>query len=538
VTPERYEYVMVGSGVAGATLASQILDRDPGAAILILEAGPRVPEKDRRGWWDYVLSGRKPYDFCLDVEGENTTIGDVNWGFFDSRVMVYGGSTSHWGGWSLRYQPEDFNLWTNTGEGADWPIDYQDLRDYYHLAEQFLSVCGDLSESWNQIRQDQPYPLPPYGWTAADGVMLEGFEAAGIEPGQMPLARYRRCLTTGTCKYCPFGSRFTAQAVLEDLESDPRYPNLTIRSSTVVNQIVLRSKHLVEGVEYLDSITGETATALADTVVVCAGTYESPKLLRRSESVHWPDGIGNQKDLVGRFIVSHSFLRVSGQFPTNPEHWLQELDFPTLMSRQYDAPEYQKDGKIFLFKNRALPNVDIAALMIAGKSRAEINAVLGGPMQFELQAFYEEKGQWGNRLSPKKAKNRFGLPLTEIRYFRNPDFPRQAQSRLALMKPVFEAMGIKNVSASADDPGGHHSTGTCRMAETVDKGVVDENLRVFDTENLYVCSNAAFPTCAAVNPTLTLVAMSMRLADHLSPLPPYRLIPAAGGRTGDADSVL
>ena len=96
------------------------------------------------------------------------------------------------------------------------------------------------------------------------------------------------------------------------------------------------------------------------------------------------------------------------------------------------------------------------------------------------------------------------------------------------MKPVFEAMGIKDASASWDDPGGHHSTGTCRMAETTDEGVVDKNLRVFGTENLYVCSNAAFPTCAAVNPTLTLVAMSMRLADYLSPLPPHRLIAAAG----------
>jgi len=206
---------------------------------------------------------------------------------------------------------------------------------------------------------------------------------------------------------------------------------------------------------------------------------------------------------------------VKGSTPKNPGNWIQEYDFPTLMSRTYDSPEYQKDGKIFLFKNRVLPNVDIARLMMQGKSRQEIEAIQGGPMELELQAFYEEKGQKGNRLTQREGVNRFGLPLTKIEFWRDPKFKERANNRLALMNKVFEAMGYQIVNSGWDDPGGHHATSTCRMGETPEDGVTDRNMQVFDTDNLYVCSNAAFPTCAAVNPTLTLTAMSMRLGDHL-----------------------
>jgi choline dehydrogenase-like flavoprotein len=274
-------------------------------------------------------------------------------------------------------------------------------------------------------------------------------------------------------------------------------------------------KSKVEAIEYLDTQTGEQKRIHADIFIVCSGTYESAKLLMRSTSSHWVNGIGNDHDLVGRFIVSHSFLHVKGRTPNNPEHWLQELDFPTLMSRSYDTERDQLEGKIFLFKNRIFPNVDIADLMIKGNTRQQIDEILSGPLVMELQAFYEEKGQYNNRLTLGAGTNRFGLPLTKINYVRDSKFPERATNRLDLMKKVIEAMGYELVDSGWDDPGGHHATSTCRMAETPEEGVTDRNMKVFGTENLYVCSNAVFPNCTAVNPTLTLTAMSMRLGDHL-----------------------
>lgn len=521
--PEHHQYVFIGSGVAGVTAAKRLLENNPQTSILMLDAGPEVKAKDRRFWWDYLIFERKPYDFTYDIPGQSITQGDINWGYYGSRVMAYGGSTVHWGAWCLRYKPEDFNLFSNTGEGADWPINYEDLSpssgngpDYYLEAEKFLSVCGDPCETWNtEVRHHRPYPRPPFDWTAADGVMIEAFKNCGIEPGKMPIARYRKCMTTGTCKYCPFGSRFSAQYILDDLRDEPSYQNFVQRSNSPVMKIIAGDGKRIEAIEVLDAASGEVKTITADTFIVCSGTYESSKLLMRSTSAGWPNGLGNNHDLLGRHIVSHSFLRVKGSTPKNPEHWLQEYDFPTLMSRTYDSPAYQKDGKIFIFKNRVLPNTDVAKLMMEGKSREEIDAILGGPMEMELQAFYEEKGQFRNRLTPLPTKDRFGLPLTKIEYQRDPRFVERATNRLKLMNAVLEEMGYKIESSGWDDPGGHHATSTCRMGETPEEGVTDKDMKVFGTDNLYVCSNAAFPSCTAVNPTLTLTAMSLRLGDHL-----------------------
>ena len=170
----------------------------------------------------------------------------------------------HWGAWCLRYKPEDFNLFSQTGEGADWPINYEDLSpdpsqqgcapDYYFEAEKYLSVCGDPQESWNQaIRGECPYPRPPFDWTAADGVMIKAFKNCGIEPGKMPIARYRKCMTTGTCKYCPFGSRFNAQYILDELKESLRYPHFEQRSHAPVMKIIAGDNERIEAIEYIEA---------------------------------------------------------------------------------------------------------------------------------------------------------------------------------------------------------------------------------------------------------------------------------------------
>ncbi len=510
----EYEYLLVGAGVAAATIVQGILRSNPSASILICEAGSIWKAKDRRGWWDYVISGRHPYADGYDTPSDTKSSGNVSWDFRENRVIAYGGSTLHWGGWSLRFKPEDFHLRSNTGEGADWPFGYDTLKPYYYRAEQYLSVCGDHTESWNQDRITAPYPVPPFAWTEADGEMIAGFESLGIEPGRMPIARYRKCMATGTCKYCPVGARFTAQYILDDLVADRRHTGLQIVTEAPVSHILMHSRERAAGIEYLDS-QGNRQKAFARVVIICSGTYESPKLLLLSGGKYWKQGIGNDFDLVGRFITTHSILGVRGHKPQNEECWIQEFDFPTLMSRTYDTPEYQQHGKLFIFKNRKLPNLDFAELMISGNSKNKIEARLRGPRQTELQAFLEEKGRRDNRLTIAPGKTRWGLPKTDVHFDRTASDLADANSRLALMERVIKTIGYTIDYSQVDQPGGYHSSGTCRMATEANEGVTDANLRVHGTENLYVCSNAVFPSASAVNPTLTLTALAMRLSEHL-----------------------
>lgn len=530
------EYILIGSGVAAVTVAERLLAANPATSITILEAGKRYPSQDRRAWWDYVMTGTAVYNPAADAPNEYSVDSNVKWDCDDNRLIAYGGSTLHWGGWSLRYKPEDFHLRSNTGLGADWPFQYEKLHDYYYEAEKRLSVCGNDNESWNHIRQAlrhertnevirpaQPYPMPPFSWTAADGEMIEAFHTLGIEPGRMPIARYRKCMATGTCKYCPLGGRYTAQDALDELlrqkdsRGQSRYPNLQVHQRAAVTRLLMNWKRQVSGVEYVQYTEFGQAmhTLLAPIVIVCAGAYESPKLLLQSANSYWPNGIGNDHGNVGRYLTSHSILRVQGVKSDNPECWLQEYDFPTLMSRTYDTPEFQRFGKLFIFKNRKFPNLDLAKAMSQGQSREQIEHTLRTERTFELQAFIEEKGKFDNYVSFGKEKTRWGLPKTEVVFNRTPEEIANCESRVELLQRVIRAMGYRVTVAQVDRPGGHHATGTCRMAHDPKDGVTDPELRVHGTDNLYVCSNAVFPTGAAVNPTLTLVALAMRLGDQL-----------------------
>ena len=132
-----YHYIIVGSGVAATLICDRLLEANPLAAILLLEAGGRIPSRDRRSWWDLVLDRKAPYAFTYDDDGakseaqESFSTGNTLWVFKESRVRAFGGSTMHWGGWALRFKEEDFNCRARTGRGADWPFAYDTLEPWY-----------------------------------------------------------------------------------------------------------------------------------------------------------------------------------------------------------------------------------------------------------------------------------------------------------------------------------------------------------------------------------------------------------------------
>ncbi len=120
-----------------------------------------------------------------------------------------------------------------------------------------------------------------------------------------------------------------------------------------------------------------------------------------------------------------------------------------------------------------------------------------------------------NRLEIVPGKDRFGLPLMTVNFNRTEQELANAQENLDLMTKVIVEMGYEVVYSKTEDPGAHHTTGTCRMGKTPEESVTDANLKVHGISNLYLCSNGVFPSGSAVNPTLTLTALSMRLADNL-----------------------
>ncbi|WP_457661326.1 GMC oxidoreductase [Sinorhizobium medicae] len=523
--------LIIGSGVAATAVAQSLLTKDPQASIVILEAGTRVKTKDFGLWEHYLITSRLPYDQFRDLAyserdlvGENINKGSTEMPLKGARVFAYGGSTLHWGGWSFRLMPEDFHLKSITGQGIDWPYDYDALERFYTTAEDHLAVSGDSSETMPP-RKDL-YPFPAFPYTLEDQPMADAMDKLSIPYGHMPIARrgvsdkpsrHAPCQTTGTCKYCPFGARYVASNYLDDLRQWNDYPGLTVKLGAVVMTILMDGKRRAKGAVYWDRETGQTETVEADRVIIAAGAIESAKLLLRSTTPEWANGVGNDNDLVGRHLITHPYFIFNATLPENPKRLQPEMNFPTLVSRHFDSREEQEAGKFVLVAPPETSRVTLASQMQAGSTRSEIDAVLKGAYTVQIHGMLEVFGRPENRVTNLSEVNRFGMPMTVVDYTKDKGFDERMQQIERTVTPIFEAMGapVSSVQGSAPSWRADHAASVCRMSRDEREGVVDENLRVHGVDNLYIISNAVFPNLGAVNPTLTLTALALKLGEHL-----------------------
>lgn len=523
--------LIIGSGVAAAAIAKRLLAVDPAASILMLEAGQRVKMQDAAIWQDYVVSNKLPYTKYYDrifpekdVAGENVNAGKTNVNLDGARVFTYGGSTIHWGGWSFRLKPEDFELRKRTGRAIDWPFTYSQLEMYYGQAEHYLGVSGDSTDP--TVPRSTPFPFPAFPYTLEDQPLAAALNALNLSHAHLPIARrgvsdqssrHAPCQTTGTCKYCPFGARYSANNYLDDMLQWGTYPNLSIRLGAVVQQILMGDRKTVIGVEYTDSADGKVKTVKASRVIVAAGAIESAKLLKRSRGAHWQRGIGNDKDLVGRNIVTHPYFVFQGKQKSGNTAKLQpEMNFPTLVSRHFDSEAEQREGKFVLVSPPGSPKVDLSKLMRQGKTRTEVDQAVAAPGLFEIHGMVEVFSDRNNYVDNHPIPNFIGVPQTVVDFTQDAGFALRMQGIQAQVQKIFETMdtqllGKPSISWRAD-----HAACTVRMSHDPEDGVTDPDLRVHGVDNLYACSNGVFPSLGAVNPTLTLTALALRLGDHLS----------------------
>jgi choline dehydrogenase-like flavoprotein len=257
-------------------------------------------------------------------------------------------------------------------------------------------------------------------------------------------------------------------------------------------------------------------TVEAETVVVAAGTVESPKLLLRSTSRYWTKGVGNDQDLVGRNIVTHPWITYQAALPKNPLKLQPEMAFPTLVSRHYDCVEEQERGKYVLINPSGSPLINLAEAMQRGKTRKEIDAMVSGPTQIQFNAMFEVFSQASDRVTNLDRVNHLGMVESVVHFDTTPLIRARLDEVRAKAAEVMAAMGATGEPTMHASWGAHHAACTTRMSDSVDLGVVDAQMRVHGVDNLYVCSNASFSTLSAVNPTLTLTALSLRLGDYLN----------------------
>ncbi len=454
-TANTYDVCVIGSGFAGTYLALRAIDS--GLKTLLVEAGPhpRVAESP----------GTK-----IRASLTATNTGEVDFSVNGTRVIALGGTSNHWGGVVTRIWPDEFRMRSKYKRSVDWPISYGDLDRYYCEAEQLLQVRGFPEVVGAEPPRSCEYPIAVDRPYVNPSVKIEGREVL-----YFPIARSLRGKGLGPIR-------------LVDLEI-PRFEQSEGATLLVGNQVTRLVSATGRSVDYaeLRKATGERLEVRARRFVLAAGVIENTRLLLNSASEKAPRGLGNARGLVGRYFNCHPsyetrfLIDPSAKIPSPGQYRTGSLR-DLYRKQDLNGSHFQLDiGKTRRIRWRAQPEIE---------ARYE-NAVVLSPSQRDL----------------------FGQPLPEVQL----SYSKRDQRTIARLESFLEASRVEfgGSEVQLNTRWRAHPAGTTRMGFSEKDGVVDAHNRVFGVDNLYVSGACTFPTSGTPNPTDTVVAMTLRLADHL-----------------------
>ncbi len=508
---DEVDFAIVGTGAGGGTLACRLAEL--GFSVVAFDAGPYFrpledfasdeTEQTKLYWLDHRVTG-----------GANPiTMGGKNSG------KAVGGSMVHFAMVSLRFRPEWFKSRTALGYGADWPLDWREMWEYYSKAERALSISGPLSYPWGPKRPR--YPYRPHELNAAALVLARGAEAQGYKWTPTPLATISAprgaappCVYRGFCRFgCATNAKQSALTVWI-----PRAlaAGAEIRDLAMVGRIETDDAGRVTGAHYLRQ--GAWHFQRARNVVVAGYAIETPRLLLASANARFPQGLANSSGLVGRNLMTQSNQAVFGRME-NEIRWSKGP--PSLAITEHW--NYEDRGKDFFggycwMGQGPLPiewvTVQTSSRGIWGdalrRAMEDYNHAVGVKMVGEMLP------NENNRVTLADEEDQYGLKVARITYSWSDNDKRLIQHALGQMEQSMAMAGVTNLFRQEDDT--NHLAGTARMGFDARTSVVNADCRCWDIPNLWVCDGSVFPTTGGVNPSLTIQAIALRTADRIKQL--------------------
>ena len=528
---EDADVCVVGAGPAGALLSHSLAER--GHDVVILEAGPRFDMDERVERMKRQIHPDRSVAEIWDMGGERdeyTLSTDRPMPLNKRRVKGVGGTSLHWGSVVPRFRERDFEMQTRHGVGRDWPISYEDLRPYYARAEQEIGVAGP-DDAPHQPPREEPYPMDALPESYADKLYAQGAEPLGIDVQPMPMAintgAYDRneCQGYGTCEHvCPSGGKYTADIHVRKAESE---------GATVLTEVpVQRLEHGPDGEEITAAVyetpEGETYRQEADTFVAAAGAYETPRLLFLSASDQYPDGLANSSGTVGKYFMDHAGAFVVGLLPNRETH---PAEYGPILSsgifQFYDDDEAPTGGINMMLLNQAeapMPQMAMESDAIGDELLDQIDTqygnTIGSTISVEMLPREENTITLDESTTDDRGNPVLDVDMTAGQYARD-----ATEKAIEVFTDITEELGGTVVfdqgthTPDADfieqAKGGYHPMGGTRMGEDPAESVVDPTLKTHDLENLYISGGGVFVTGGASNPTLTIMALSLKAADHI-----------------------
>lgn len=500
---DHYDIIIIGTGAGGGTIAHALAPS--GKRILILERGGFLP-RERENWDPAAVFDQKRY---LAPE----TWYDADDAPFSPYTHYWvGGNTKVYGAALLRMREHDFaEVRHYAGISPAWPIRYGDLEPYYTRAEDLYSVHGQRGLDPHDPPASGAYPRPPVPPEPRIGELYEDLTALGYRPFPVPLG-LRLDEGDAPCRL----SCFDGYPDLTETKSDSHVvaikPILKRRNITLLTGAMVERLSAAGGAvrEVVVRRGGEELRFNADIVILACGAINSAAVLLRSASPAHPEGLANRSGLVGRNYMCHqNGLVIHVSETANPSVFQKHFGLTDFYRGADDSPlplgTIQLMGKpargtLEWLRGDALPGVPIQDIMARTIDFFITAEDLPDP---ENRVTIRPDGaiRLGYTRNNTGAYDRLELKLKQAMDAAD---RRRGRTRATYFS---SRLGISGVS---------HQCGTLRFGTDPTTSVLDTHCKAHDLDNLYVVDGSFFPSSSAVNPSLTIMANALRVADHIS----------------------
>lgn len=555
---QPYDVIVVGSGAGGGMSAFELTRA--GLKVLMLEAGRdydpasetpmfnipadaplrAAPTPDKPGgYFDATVDGG------WEVPDEPYTVApgsDFKWW----RPRMLGGRTNHWGQIALRYGPYDFKPYSRDGLGYDWPVSYEDIAPWYDRVERLIGVTGGAPMGLENTPDSPPGTLmavPPM--RASEVFVARGLSSMGIPVAPMRASvltepkddRFACFYATSCSRGCSIRASFQSTTVL--IPPALATGNLDVQTHALVYEVIVGADGRATGVSFVDRHTGMHHTAKARSVVLAAGAGETARILLNSKSTLFPDGIGNDYGLAGKYLMDSVGSATVAQFPAleglPPAHedgianghiyvpwWGYELQRKRLL-------DFPRGYHIELMGGRIMPSMNWMGLFDLGERefgaelRNKVHRQYGSHFIFEGRGEMIPNDDSYCELDPD-VRDKWGIPVLRFHWKWGEHELRQASHMRRTFHELIDLLGGNIVfgtetdGAAAISRGGEmiHEVGTARMGDAPQTSVVNEYGQIWAVPNLFIADGAVLSSKSDKNPTLTILALAARTSVNLA----------------------
>jgi choline dehydrogenase-like flavoprotein len=507
-----YDVVVVGSGAGGGTLSSRLAQL--GADVLVLEGGPKV--NTRTDFNTHAL----PFEF---PSRHIPVMKPGKPGYDAERSRGLGGKTMLWNAVALRFSQRDFKGRQHDGAGEDWPFDYSEIAPYYDRVERQVGVCGNLDHL-----EDLPDGifLPPVPLKCTDIAIQKGAAKLGVKVIHVRKATLTRARETRPachfCGNCMSGCDVAAKYNSLDAHMVPalKTGKLTLQQNSIVYELAVSDEAKVKEVHYFDRETRAEGVARGRIIVVACACAQSVALLLMSKSSRFPNGLANSSGELGKNFIPHITAGIElflkdfiGKPEVNDEGFLDHAYIPSFMhDRKRDYP--RSFGVQFNYQNHRA--VGWARSMKGmGKSYKE-SIKARYPAYVTFTGYHEMLPNKDSYIDlDTDTLDAYGLPRPRRHWKLADDDWRLHKDMIRWCRAILESSNAE-IHSSTPQPATNHEVGGCRMGTDPNRSVVNEFCRAHDVPNLYVVDASVFPSSSEKNPTLTIMALAERTADHIA----------------------